>query len=199
VRDQEVKLGGPTATDRLAAAELAARAARRDPDAWAQLFEDHFHSVYAYVRSRLPGPQVAEDLASQVFEIAYTRASTFDYRGLPIEAWLFGIARNLVRDHVKRLARRGATAELVEAGAAAVGEDAPARVDLQHDLLQAMRHLTDDQQAVLVHRFLLDRSVNETAVRMGRSEDAIKNLQRRALAAMHRALVAGGYDEARLK
>jgi DNA-directed RNA polymerase specialized sigma24 family protein len=46
---------------------------------------------------------------------------------------------------------------------------------------------------VLSLRFLLDRSVAETAVLMGRSEDAVKNLQRRALAAMQRALTGAGY------
>jgi len=42
-------------------------------------------------------------------------------------------------------------------------------------------------------RFLLDKSVAETAIAMNRSEDAVKNLQRRALAAMQRALVETGY------
>ena len=51
-----------------------------------------------------------------------------------------------------------------------------------------MRALTDDQQDVLTLRFLLDRSVQDTARIMNRSEDAVKNLQRRALAAMQRAL-----------
>ena len=56
-----------------------------------------------------------------------------------------------------------------------------------------MRHLTEDQQTVLALRFLLDKSVAETAAIMNRSEDAVKNLQRRALAAMGRALGDAGY------
>jgi DNA-directed RNA polymerase specialized sigma24 family protein len=40
---------------------------------------------------------------------------------------------------------------------------------------------------------LLDRSVAETALLMERSEDAVKNLQRRALAAMQRELVSTDY------
>ena len=56
-----------------------------------------------------------------------------------------------------------------------------------------MRDLTNDQKEVIELRFLLDKSVLETASAMNRSEDAVKNLQRRALAAMQRALVGDGY------
>jgi RNA polymerase sigma-70 factor (ECF subfamily) len=56
-----------------------------------------------------------------------------------------------------------------------------------------MRGLTGDQRQVIELRFLLDKSVLETADLMNRSEDAVKNLQRRALAAMQRALVSDGY------
>ena len=66
-----------------------------DADAWAELFEAHYRSVYAFLRYRLRGAAEAEDIASQVFEIAYSRIDRFDYRGVPIEGWLIGIARNL--------------------------------------------------------------------------------------------------------
>ncbi len=171
---------------------LAERAARRDPEAWAEIFELHYRSVFAFVRYRLRGQAEAEDIASQVFEVGYSRADRFDYRGIPIEGWLIGIARNLCRDHVKKTARRGYTEELDDATGPAE-PDAAEGVDLRQDLAIAMRALTEDQQEVLSLRFLLDRSVEETARLMDRSEDAVKNLQRRALAAMQRALVDVNY------
>ena len=58
-----------------------------------------------------------------------------------------------------------------------------------------MQELTGDQKEVLQLRFLLDKSVAETAMLMQRSEDAVKNLQRRALAAMQRALGGAAYTE----
>ena len=66
--------------------------------------------------------------------------------------------------------------------------DTSTAVDLRNDLAAAMQALTEDQQTVLSLRFLLDKSVADTARLMDRSEDAVKNLQRRALAAMQRAL-----------
>lgn len=171
---------------------LAFRAVQRDPRAWEQIFELHYRSVFAYVRYRLRSLDEAEDIASQVFEIAYSRADRFDYRGVPIQAWLIGITRNVVRDHIKKLARRGHDAELDET--IELSEpDTSGAIDLRSDLLAAMSGLTEDQQEVVRLRFLLDRSVAETAILMDRSEDAVKNLQRRALAAMQRALLGASY------
>lgn len=176
-----------------AAEELARRASERDPAAWTELFEEHYSAVYAFVRYRLHGAGEAEDLASQTFEVAYANARRFDYRGVPIQAWLIGIARNLCRDHVKKLRRRGHHEEITEM----VTPPEPSRtesVDLRRDLATAMAVLTDDQQTVLSLRFVLDKSVAETAQLMDRSEDAVKNLQRRALAAMNRELLEMGFE-----
>ena len=195
MREPEVAPDDPAAHRNGDAGLLAERAVRRDAEAWAEIFELHYRSVYAFVRYRLRGVAEAEDIASQVFEVAYGRADRFDYRGVPIEAWLIGIARNLCRDHIKKLARRGYDEELDDTKGPSEPDAAPA-VDLQHDLAIAMRSLTEDQQEVLSLRFLLDRSVEETARLMDRSEDAVKNLQRRALAAMQRALVGANYPAA---
>ncbi|HEX6031773.1 MAG TPA: sigma-70 family RNA polymerase sigma factor [Tepidiformaceae bacterium] len=171
---------------------LARAAVARDSGAWEQVFERHYGTVFGFVRYRLRGADEAEDIASQVFEVAFARADRFDYRGVPIEAWLIGIARNLVRDHVKKLGRRGVSEELDEANTAPEPDVASA-IDLRQDLAAAMQALTQDQQEVIALRFLLDKPVTETAALMHRSEDAVKNLQRRALAAMHRALVTASY------
>jgi len=191
VRDTEVLPDDPQESDAEAEA-LAMRAVQRDSAAWEHIFERHYRSVFAYVRYRLRALDEAEDIASQVFEVAYSRVDRFDYRGVPIEGWLIGIARNLVRDHVKKLARRGFDAELDKS--VEISEpDRVGTVDLRSDLLAAMDSLTEDQQEVLRLRFLLDRSVAQTALLMDRSEDAVKNLQRRALAAMQRELLDTGY------
>jgi RNA polymerase sigma-70 factor (ECF subfamily) len=197
VREHEVEHDAPVEGDD-EAASLARRAVARDADAWAQLFEHHYRAVFGFVRYRLRGADEAEDIAAQVFEVAYARADRFDYRGVPIEAWLMGIARNLLRDHIKKVGRRGVSEELDELNTPAQSDAADA-IDLHEDLQRAMRALTEDQQEVITMRFLLDKSVAETAVLMDRSEDAVKNLQRRALAAMQRALAGAGYPGASLR
>ncbi len=167
-------------------ATLAALARRRDPDAWSRIYEDQYPTIYGFLRIRVGDAAEAEELASQVFEVAFARADRFQYRGVPIGAWLIGIARNLFCDHQKRRHRRGEAVPLDAPVAGAGGElDAAAlRVDLQ----AALEELTPDQQLVLFLRFIEDRSIADTARLMQRSEEAVKTLQRRALAAMARRL-----------
>jgi DNA-directed RNA polymerase specialized sigma24 family protein len=98
VSDTEVQVNDPTAAGRLAAEELAKRAVARDQAAWGEIFDLHYRGVFAFVRYRSRRRR-SRRYRPQVFEIAYSRADRFDYRGVPIEGWLVGIARNLVRDH----------------------------------------------------------------------------------------------------
>ncbi|MEO8538689.1 MAG: sigma-70 family RNA polymerase sigma factor [bacterium] len=192
MRETEVETHGHMANDSSDAESLAKRAVQRDAAAWEQLFELHYRSVFAFVRYRLRSAEEAEDIASQAFEVAYSHADRFNYQGVPIEGWLIGIARNLVRDHIKKQGRRGIADEFDDTVDVSEPDQAEA-IGLRHDLLVAMESLTGDQREVIGLRFLLDRSVAETAVSMNRSEDAVKNLQRRALAAMQRALAGDGY------
>lgn len=195
MREPEVKADDPAADGRVDAERLAQAAVRRDAQAWGTIFDLHYRSVFAFIRYRLRGAAEAEDIAAQVFEVAYSRAERFDYRGVPIEAWLIGIARNLCRDRIKKLGRRGYAAEVDEQNGP-VEQDSAEAIDLREDLRVAMHALTEDQQEVLTLRFLLDKSVEDTARLMNRSEDAVKNLQRRALAAMQRALAEAQYPGA---
>ncbi len=175
-------------------AEVARRAAARDAAAWSDIFDRHWNAVFGFVRYRLRGAAEAEDIASQVFEVAYANAARFNYQGVPIEGWLIGIARNLCRDYIKKLGRRGIDDEFDDSLELSAPDDTAA-IGLRRDLLEAMQELTGDQKEVLQLRFLLDKSVAETAMLMQRSEDAVKNLQRRALAAMQRALGGAAYTE----
>lgn len=192
MRDTEVETDGQPAQGSQHAEALARRAVSRDTAAWEEIFELHYRGVFAFVRYRLRSAPEAEDIASQVFEVAYANVSRFNYQGVPIEGWLIGIARNLCRDHIKKLGRRGVDDEFDDSLELSEPDTADT-IGLRRDLLEAMQALTGDQKEVIQLRFLLDKSVAETAMLMQRSEDAVKNLQRRALAAMQRALGGDSY------
>lgn len=172
-------------------AEIARLAVAGDASAWHAIFERHYLLVYAFARSRVAPPEAAEDIAARAFEIAYARRASFDYTGVPIAAWLIGIARNLVREDHRR-ARRHREDATVAADMVA-SPDPAAGLILQHDLAVALDALTDDQRTVLTLRFLVDWSVADTARAMQRSEDAVKTLQRRALLALRGVLAAQDY------
>ena len=58
-------------------------AAQADPARFADLYESHFHRVYAYVIRRTGSRAEAEDITSEVFERALVNLKRFEGRGVP--------------------------------------------------------------------------------------------------------------------
>jgi RNA polymerase sigma-70 factor (ECF subfamily) len=79
----------------------AIAASLADPRAFGVIFERHFGAIHGYLRRRLDR-QLADELASQTFLVAFDRRAHFDHRRLDSRPWLFGIATNLARNHRRR-------------------------------------------------------------------------------------------------
>ena len=82
----------PACDGRVIAASLG------DPEAFEAVFERHFDIVWRYVCRRV-GPQVADDVTSQTFVVAFDRRKTFRDGVCVARPWLLGIATNLLRRH----------------------------------------------------------------------------------------------------
>jgi RNA polymerase sigma factor (sigma-70 family) len=67
-------------------------------DSLAAMFEQHWRALFGYCARRV-GPDVAEDLVSSTFLVAYERRDRFDPARADALPWLYGIATNLVRRH----------------------------------------------------------------------------------------------------
>jgi RNA polymerase sigma-70 factor, ECF subfamily len=151
-------------------------AAQRDPRCFAELYENNFDRVYAFVASRVFDRTEAEDLTAEVFHHALAKLSQFEWQGAPFIAWLLRIASNAIADRWRRNARQPEVAddELDDPGA----EDA---IEQRVILAQLLENLPVDQKLVIERRFLEQRSIREIALELNRSEGAIKQLQFRAL------------------
>jgi RNA polymerase sigma-70 factor (ECF subfamily) len=87
---------------RAAAAPCLQQAAGTGDTRCRDWFEAHGASVYGYLRFHLASADEAEDLTSDVFLRAVRAADRFDpARGSP-RHWLLRIARNALRDHLRR-------------------------------------------------------------------------------------------------
>lgn len=76
--------------------EAIVRVRRGDVDAFEAVVDQYQDSLRAYTLVHAPDPQHADDLAQTAFVRAYERIADFD-PSRDFGAWLFGIARNLVR------------------------------------------------------------------------------------------------------
>ena len=78
---------------------------RGDRAAFAMVIERNQRSVYGYLRARLQQASDADDMMQEVFLRFYLAQARFDSTAL-IRPWLLGIARNLLREHVRDVKRR---------------------------------------------------------------------------------------------
>lgn len=69
---------------------------------WQEWYEAHAEAVYNYIRFHLPSPDAAEDVTADTFLHAFRAAHRFDPRRGSARTWLLAIARNALRDHLRR-------------------------------------------------------------------------------------------------
>jgi RNA polymerase sigma-70 factor (ECF subfamily) len=154
---------------------LRIEAAQRDPSRFAELYEENFYRVYAYVARRVIDRHQAEDLTADVFREALAGIRKFEWRGAPFSAWLLGIASRLIADHWQRAGR--------ESGNPAPDPDPQGSPEVERRAMvfQLVDRLPQAQLRVIHMRFVEQKSIREIAHELGRSEGAVKQLQLRAI------------------
>ncbi len=168
---------------------LVRRAQKRDQEAFAQLYEEHFDKIYRYIVLRIGNETEAEDMTQQVFLNALQSISSFKWKGIPFSAWLFRIAHNQVVDYLRKKKR---TPVLLDESLAS-GDDAPQQIaerklDIER-LLKATKQLTEAQREVISLRFTSELPIAQVAKIMGKSQGAVKALQHSGIVALRKALL----------
>ncbi|MFD7713359.1 RNA polymerase sigma factor [Streptomyces sp. NPDC059786] len=92
-----------TDEDRDEACEAALVRAREHPEAFAPLVARHSVALHGYFARR--APDAADDLLGEMWLQAYTTRRSFEPRLGTARGWLFGVARNVLSAHWRRLAR----------------------------------------------------------------------------------------------
>jgi len=153
---------------------MLVEAAQADPARFLELYDRYFHRVWAYVILRAPHHAEAEDVTSDVFRRALENLPGYEWRGTPFVAWLLRIAANSLADRRQKAGR--------ESGES-LPETAEPDADLERRtiLFQLVARLPGVQRRVIELRFVEERSLLEVAEELGKTEGAVKQLQRRAL------------------
>jgi RNA polymerase sigma-70 factor (ECF subfamily) len=164
--------------------QIIARAKAGDKAALQFLCSSHWVGIYSMIDASVKSPSVSEELTQEVFERAIRSLAQFEYTGAPYSAYLTRIARNLVHDRWRSENRRS-NARLEQVNAEVLNSPTPEEFAVsasEQELLRAaLPGLSRSHRLVLYLRLIEGLSARETAKRMGRREDAIRQLQRRAL------------------
>lgn len=167
----------------------------RQVTAFSDLYERHLSPIYNYLRSRTGSDEDAADLTQQTFMQALHAFPKYIDRGLPIEVWLFRIARNLAvatyRQRIKRGHGHGALdLDLLpeRLQPVASGAEEPEAIVLRNETRLRLRallmELDPDKRELLVLRFVSRLTAKEIAQVVGKSEAAVQKQLTRILHAL---------------
>ena len=166
------------------------RAQAGDRTAVEELFGREWRPVYNLIYRTVENRAEAQDLTQEVFLRAFRSLDRYQHTGKPFHQFLTTIALNLLRDRWRT--RKPPSADLDSIPPLASDEPTPEEYALanldSHILHRAMATLTDDHRQVIQLRLVQGQSAQEAGRAMERNPDAIRQLQRRALAALRAAL-----------
>jgi len=185
-------------------AELIARARRGDGEAFRLLFERYTRPVISFIFYTVGRRALAEELAQETFLRAYKNLGVLRDE-TKLSTWLFGIARNVAREELRRARGREpqGSVELDDPAAATLRDEKPSPSsrlfgkELGAAVGAALSALDEDKRMVFVLKFYHQRSYEEIAAVTGFSPAKVRNDLHRARAEMRRRLkpYVGGDDE----
>lgn len=156
-----------------------------DPEAFGRLYELYFTPVYRYLYLRTKNKEEAEDLSQSVFIKVFKSIGSFQDKNRPPLAYFFTVARNTVIDHWRK--RKDILIDKPLETGIAMENEADNPLDLidkkstAQAIYKAIENLTEEQQEVIILKFINDLTTAEIAKILEKKEDAIRQLQCRAL------------------
>jgi len=159
-------------------------------DALAGLYNEYYDKIARYIYVRMGNRAEAEDMAGEVFLKALESLGSYKERGVPMQAWLFRIAHNLVVDYLRRSSRRGIVlVDDVEVEAESNPQEiAETSIEMAR-VSEAMTELTPAQKQVIELRFFGGLTSEEAGKVMNKSSGAVREMQSAAIKRLRELLV----------
>ncbi len=177
-------LGDHDALDAQSFKNLVLEAQQGSEGAFARVYALCIAPIYRFVYLRVKRKEEAEELTQTIFMKAWSALRTFEEQGKPFLSWLYTIARNTVIDHWKK--KKEIHIEAQEEYFANIEDIAPtpaetiARKENAQRIRVAIQRLSEDQQEIVILKYIEDLSNKEISAITGKSEDAIRQTQFRA-------------------
>lgn len=165
--------------------------------AWVRIYKDLSPAILRYLQAQ--GAHEPEDLLGEVFLRVVRSLPSFDGSEPSFRAWVFKTARNCLIDSWRHDGRRPVEYMPLEKLTCADESESAEAVALRHENYERVQatlsRLPDRQRDVIFLRVLAGLSVNEVAEVLGKSCGAVKSMQARGLAALHREIMRGAVSK----
>ncbi|GAA0929495.1 RNA polymerase sigma factor [Nonomuraea longicatena] len=166
-----------------------------EPERFAALFDRHAEEIHRYAARRL-GPELAEDVAGEVFLVAFRVRHRYDLGRPDARPWLYGIATKVIAQHRRAERRRNAAMAKVTverpAGFEERSADRVSAESLQPRLARALTRLKPAERDLLLLLAWADLTYEEAAHALGVPVGTVRSRLHRLRVKVRRAL--GGID-----
>jgi len=180
--------------DRAAEKQLVEKS-RKDPEAFAELFEEYYPKILRYNLHRTANAEAARDITSEVFFKALKNLWQFRWIGASFSSWLYKIASNEVNQYFR--SRKYEPVSLEQAIEENKMPELASQNDLEKEIAAAQAELDKNRdyaaikgtllalpekyQEVLALRFLEQKKITEICEILGKKEGTIKSLLSRGI------------------
>jgi RNA polymerase sigma factor (sigma-70 family) len=133
-------------------------------DQFERLYAEHAQPLFGFLAYRTGNRALAEDLLADTFERALRARRRFDRRKASEKTWLYAIALNCLRDHLRRNVAEEKALERVQAGARLADPEAALGASEDRDeVIGALAVLSAEEREAIALRFGAELTVPEIA------------------------------------
>ena len=163
--------------------ELVKAAKNGDQEAFSCLYEYYITPVFRFIYFRVKNYQEAEDLTQLVFLKVWKALPDYKQKKNPFSSWLYTVVRNMVIDYW----RKKKEWNISELAKETIKDEKKPIYDLLDEekdfksIREAIGLLTEDQQEIIILRFIEGLSSKEISKITEKSEEAVRQLQSRGI------------------
>jgi len=163
--------------------QLITRAKAGDNEAFGLIYNEYLTPIYRYIYFRIGDKALADDLTQDVFIKVFSSLDRIVISDKSLLTYFYTIARNLLIDNYRKkkiptIAEEDAENKLIEEG------NPEKQTILLEDikiLKDALQKISENEADVLILKFIDDYSNKEIGQIIGKSEEAVRQLQSRGL------------------
>ena len=168
------------------------RRVKKDPQAFSVIYDENYKAIFSYVFRRLGNYEIARDVTAETFLKALQKVGSFEWRNIPISAWLFRIATNEINLYFRRSRHRTTYLDdadlhlqlLYEVGIETEKAALEKALQENEEFLLVQKRLLElhaKYQEVIALRFFEGKSIREISMILRKKEGTIKSLLSRGL------------------
>jgi RNA polymerase sigma-70 factor (ECF subfamily) len=170
---------------------LVEKVQQGDKNAFGEIYDLLLDRVYRFIYFRTGNKEDAEDLTETVFIKIWKSIPSYENKGLPFEAWVFRITRNIVIDHYRTKKPKVTLNENLKD---TLPDNKETPEDLLHNkmlketIFTKIKLLPEAYKEIIILKFIEDKDNKEISDILEKPIDQVRVLQSRALKALKKLI-----------